>query len=191
MLLSCLLISCTQDATLQKQLKALESRVEGNDNTISELQIEIAALQGRLGTLEDTEATLNLTERNYSLVKSNVGNLLAVVNDIKPYSDGQKISLLIGNPYNMTFDGYTIIVRYSRRLPEFPNVNDPEKRKIWLSEISKYRESQKQKVVVITDKLLPGRWNKTTIVLAPAKPEEIGSIGIKISTNVLVLYGGR
>jgi hypothetical protein len=98
---------------------------------------------------------------------------------------------MIGNPYNMTFDGYTILVRYSRRFPVMAIGNDPEKRKIWLSEFRKYQESQKQKEVAMTDKLLPGRWNKTSIVLAPAKPEEIGSIGIKISTNALVLYGGR
>lgn len=191
MFLSCLLISCTQDATLQKQLKEMESRAEGNDNTISELQTEITTLQYRLDALEDTEAELNLTEKQYSLVKSNVGNLLVVVNDIKPYSDGQKISILVGNPYNMTFDGYTIKIRYSRRWPLSPKGNDPEKRKIWRSELEKYNESQKQKEVVITEKLLPGRWNKATIVLAPAKAEEIGSIRIKILANQVMLYGGR
>ena len=137
---SCLLASCTQDASLQKRIAELESKVEEYDNTIIQQQTDLYALQFRLDALEDVEASLDLTDKSYSLVKSNVGNLLVSCDDIKQYGDGQKISLLIGNPYNMTFDGYTITAIYSRRFPDRPKGNDPENRKIWNSEIKNFYE---------------------------------------------------
>jgi len=37
-------------------------------------------------------------------VKANNGHFLVSCDDVVPYGDGQKITLRIGNPYNITFN---------------------------------------------------------------------------------------
>lgn len=182
-----LIPACTQDTSLQNKVKELEYKIAVIDNSVTNMESELYLIKTQV---EEQEATIDPSSKGYDVAKSKLGNFLVTFKDIKPYGDGQKISLLIGNPYNITFNGYTIDVRHSLRWPEYPKNPDSEARKRWSEEFKKFTESQKEKQFVMTEKLLPGQWNKATIVIAPAKPEEVGSIRIKIFTNQVMLYGG-
>ncbi len=143
----------------------------------------------RLNLLANEEGTLDPAERGFTVVKANNGHFLVSFEDLVAYGDGQRITLRIGNPYNMTFNGFKVSARYGPRSPGMPNMTNADAIKDWSSAYEAWQKSLGQKEVSFTDELQPGRGSTVTMILAPAKAEDVGFIGIKIATNQVSLYG--
>ena len=185
--ISILSVSCTGSGDTGKRLATLESANANLTLKVSIAEWKLSGLELRLNALENNEATLDPTEKGFGIVKTNNGHLLVSCEDLVPYGDGQKISLRVGNPYNMSFNGFTVSARYGPRCPDMPNLSDSTALKQWSSSYSIWEKSLRKKELSFTEVLAPGRWNRISMVLAPAKAEDVGFIGVKISTNQVSL----
>jgi hypothetical protein len=124
-------------------------------------------------------------ERSYERVDGNVGFFLILIDNVEPYLDGQKISLLIGNPNNLTYSGAVLKIGWSARAPEF---SLPPKQ--FSEEMAIYNASRRETKINVTDTLRPGTWNKVSFTIAPAKATEFGNLEIGITTNQVILARG-
>lgn len=177
-----LVVSCSGPPDLERRVTALEA-------ANSDLASKLSAVEFSLKTLTSEEGTLDPTEKGFANMKANNWHFLVSSEDVVPYGDGQKVTLRIGNPYNITFKGFKITARYGTRAPEMPDLSDTEAFKKWSSAYERWQKLLRQKELSFTDELQPGRWNRVAMILAPAKAEEVGFIGIRISTNQVSLFG--
>jgi len=169
----------TQLLDVQRDVKQLQESLIEAETKIYMLQSEKEAL---------TSATFDVSgERSYQKVEANVGTFLVVLEDIQPYLDGQRITLLIGNMNYATFDGVTLKVSWGLRSPLHRKSKSPEPWKAW----KEYRDSKQSKEVKLTDKLRPGAWNKVRFNIAPAKAGEFGELDVRITTGLVSLAAGK
>lgn len=161
-------------------------------NNFTDTTNEIQALKQRIYILElakdsyKTAAFDPTGDKSYQRVDSNIGYFLVLVDNVEPYLDGQKISLLIGNPNNVTYSGAMLKVGWSARMPDF---GLPPKQ--FNDAMNVYTASKKETQINLTDILRPGNWNKVSFTIAPAKSTEFGNLEIGITTNQVSLAGGR
>jgi hypothetical protein len=101
---------------------------------------------------------------------------------VQPYLDGQKLQLRIGNPNLATYSGFKLKAKWG---PRYPTATDTPAR--W----DQWKRSVREKEIESTADLKPGVWNTVEIVLAPAKPDELGYIELSMTTNKVMLYQDR
>jgi len=170
----------------------LQQALSDRDRRITSLETQLKNLTNRLSALEEYKekfhsATFDPTgDRSYQRIDSNVGTFLVVLENAEPYLDGQKVSLLIGNPNNVTYSGVKLDVGWHTRIPASTLI-EPEASKAW----DKFFKSGQQKEINLTDSLRPGAWNKVNFTIAPAKAEEFGSLQIGLTVNQVQMAGGK
>ncbi len=199
------LISCNAEApekkaaalepkvvALEAKVADLEKRLDENAKPTTQHAASIAELQGKVGWLEtrvdiieDEEGTLDPTLKAYAFVKTRAGNLLLAVDNVVPFGDGQKVTFRVGNPHTITFNGFTMKVRYGPREPSYPE------KKFDIAVYNAWQASFREKELKVTESLIPGKWNHVNVVLAPAKPQDIGSLGVRIAIDQVSLLLGR
>jgi len=144
---------------------------------IDELEIKVFDLEFRQN--EFRTAWFDTSEgKGFGRVDANIGFFLVTLENVEPYLDGQKVTLLIGNPHSVAFNGFELKASWSARYPD-RKLPSEEKEKQWKA----FRASQRDKDIKLTNVLRPGVWNKVQFTIAPAKPDEFGRLGISISTN--------
>jgi len=166
------------------------------DETETHAKDEIAKLTLKLLDLEikvrliETQASLYETAwfdttggKGYQRVDANMGYFLVGLEKVEPYLDGQKITLSIGNPGNVTFHGFKIRASWSGRMPA-ANLSPEEKSKVWEAFRS---NKEREKEIALVDSLRPGTWNRVQFIISPKKAEEFGMLGIGITTNEVSL----
>jgi len=166
---------------------ALERKTQELEKKVSELearQTEIATwkdlvstsldgLQFRLLGLENgDEATVDCAQKGYSFARTQLGMLLVKCEDLRPFGDGYRVALRIGNPHAALLLGVNLSVRYGPRPPEDPKAS-------W----AEWTQSLHEKQLKLPDTLRPGAWNRVEIVLAPAKTGDVGFIGVKVEVD--------
>ena len=174
--------------SIKNDIKQLDDRLTA---THKQLYERLQETTGRVVQLESEinhykEARFDPTgEHGFQRVDANIGTFLVVLDNVQPYLDGQKITLLIGNPNYVIFNGLTLNVSWGPREPEWGKIaNDADE----LGKASKaYAEGQHNKEIKLTDTLRPATWNKVRITIAPAKAEQFGQLGISIMTNQVVM----
>jgi hypothetical protein len=172
-------------AALETKVASLEGRVAREAENSVQLQKDLVALEWKVESADDSEAVLDPTDQGYAFVRTRAGSLLVAVDNMTPYGDGQKLTLRIGNPMAITFNGFTVQVKYGRR---FPKTTDSAK---WQEEYKARQDSMREKEMKLTDTLRPGTWNKVTMILAPASPAEVGYLSIRIAVDNVGLADGR
>lgn len=171
-----LMVACGSPPDLERRVAALEA-------ANADLASKLSKLETRVESQATEEAILDPTKKGYALARSNHGRFLMAIDDVAAYADGQKLMLRIGNPYTMTFNGFTLTVSYGPREPEEPSSSDAEALKKYALAYGKWYKALGQKELSFPDGLQPGRWNKVTIIVAPAKVEEVGYVAVKISNR--------
>lgn len=184
------LLCCGGSAEIEKRISALESSRDELSSQVLKANLKVSFLELRLKFLaNEEEGSLDPAEKGFAVVKANNGHFLVTCDDVAPYGDGQKVTIRIANPYNMTFNGFSIAARYGPRAPAMPSGADSETSEKWSAAYDTWQKSLREKQLSLTDDLRPGRWNRVVMILAPAKADEVGFIGIKISTDRVTLYG--
>ena len=140
------------------------------EKRLNNLESDIFLNKLKINGLSTKTAVITPTQKGFS----NMGEFLVAVKKVEPYLDGYKIYLLIGNPTNVTYEGFNLKVKHGRET-DFKNY------RLW-------KKSLKEKNISFVEKLLPGYWNEIELILAPAKPEEIKHIKISIATEEVFLY---
>ncbi|HVS26540.1 MAG TPA: hypothetical protein VHE58_04490 [Burkholderiales bacterium] len=189
-----MLLGCsppTEKDTNQPQ--SLPVDVVSAKNDIKQLEELLAAITRRIVRLESEinqykNATFDPTrEHAFQRVDANVGTFLVVLENVQPYLDGQKITLLIGNLNYVIFNGLTLNVSWGSREPDWSKLNDEERTKA----AEAYISTQHEKEVKLTDILRPATWNKVQFNIAPAKAEQFGELRISITTNQVQMGNAR
>jgi hypothetical protein len=173
------------------------AKTEAENNTQPAALGELSALKTKIGELEQKVFALELYReryesaaldptgsRSYQRVDGNVGYFLVVLENAEPYLDGQKITLLIGNPNNVTFSGVKLKAKWGPRYPEKKQSSQE-----WLEAYQAYTASSQEKEIELTDTLRAGTWNKVQFTIAPAKTDAFGRLEIGINTNQVRLSG--
>ncbi len=157
----------------------LEAQVKALAETVSKVHNEQADLARRVESLSEDEsvALISCTEKGYAFLRTKLGQFLVSCDDMRVYGDGQKITLRIGNPHNITLNGPVLKVKWSPR-PPLQDGKVPAQ-----SEIDAWVKSGGQKEVKLTEAIRPGVWNRVDVVLAPARAEEVALIQIRISVD--------
>jgi hypothetical protein len=158
--------------SLQNQITALKDQLntlQANYNSrISKLETKVLSLWVDANYAQSTQ--LSVTERDYSVVKTNLGNLLFIVQDVSPYANGVKLKLRIGNLNSATFHGIKMDFSWGK------NVGD---------------SFNHHKTVDLTTDLLPGYWTEQDVILAPAKTDEMSYISVIATLNQVGLNSRR
>jgi hypothetical protein len=187
-------VGCSQDSGKPLEQPAgnavLTADVDALKKEVQELKVRVGAiqeLQTKVFQLELARDEFRTTwfdptgAKGYQRVDANIGYFLVTLENVEPYLDGQRVTLLIGNPNSATFSGFEVKASWRIRAPTEGSKNT------W----AEWVNSQQEKVIKLTDTLRAGTWNKVTFIIAPAKAEQFGSLGIAITTNQIVLAGGR
>ena len=165
----------TESKELKAELELMKIEVKRLRERVSILDAKVAVLK-TAQTLFDT-AVLDPSSKGYQRIDANCGFFLISLKEIKPYLDGCKVSLQIGNPSAVVYSGFVLKVKWGKRFDEGQNYDEWEK-------------SLRQKEEKFTQDLKPGLWNKVEINVSPAKPEELGHLEISMKTDVVKLFGG-
>lgn len=183
-----LLSACTPDEEMAQKIKALQEetktqkeRIDILFNENNDLRRDIIEANRKIdfnkfladmnSPLQEATATLGLTEEGYSIVRTRLGTFLLSVDDIKPFANGVKIHMRIGNPQAMTYAGLDFKAEWINATPQ--------------------GEQTHNKDLSITNKILPNSWNKAEIVLSPAKVDEIKEVQLLVIANAVELQARK
>ena len=166
--------------------KASKSMMEDMQKDISDLkamQKDVTDIDSRLAWLEISKesyktAVLEPSQKGYQRLDSNCGIFLVSVQEVKPYLDGCKITLHIGNPASVTYSGFTLRIRWGKRF---------EKGETFASWQKQLHEKEQK----FTEELKPGWWNKVVVTLSPAKPDQFGYLDLSMETDMVKLLQGK
>src|SRR5262249_7141847 len=143
---------------------------------VDSLGWELQNLRGQILVLRSSAAPnyqsvqLDPTEKGYERIDTVSGFFLISCDDAKPYLDGYKLSLRVGNPTTATYSGFRFNVRWGGT---FQSPSDT---------------TFHQKDVSFTNTLKPASWNNVDLVITPATPEEMKSIFVSMETPEMKLY---
>ena len=174
------ILSGCRDEDAQTALTASNARIAQLESDIKNSKVVIRALLSE--TPSEKRTPLDISTKGYDFIESPAGRLLVSCTDAKPYLDGQKLTLNVGNPFLMTFSGFTLRVRYGPRPPATP----PTAAEALISQPA-WEATLKTKDVPFTETLAPGTWTKVELALSPAKAEDLGYVDFKILTNQVSL----
>lgn len=158
------------------RVDALQSKVDELEKTNISTKALADSLKIRLdvaeGTIDNNDrprgASFDPSEHGYSPIYTAYGVFLVSLRDVQPYANGYKATFQFGNPLNLTFSGFEVTVRWGPKRP--PKMHPLQ----WIDWKKEFAQSTQR----LTNVLKPGSWNSVEVVLAPATPENIGTIEI-------------
>ncbi len=166
LLLASLCFSCTQqNQTTALQITKLEKEIEVLKSAIAELKQD-RSWDEFVKSLEST-AYLTPGAGGYSVIQCDLGRMTVQLNDVKPYANGSKITLRIGNLTTATVNG-------AKAKIEWGSVNE---KGIPINESAKNRDFNFNKP------LRPGTWNHVTVILEGVPPVQLGFVRIREMTH--------
>jgi len=164
-------------AKLQLKVNRLESTVE--DNAAS-----IAGINARLNVDESqwSSADFDPMQPGFERIDalSGIGIFAVSVQDVRPFGDGVRVKLGLGNLLTATISGVSLKIKYG---PREPSLTDPN----FAIDFSKWQRAVQSESEGLTASLRPGSWNPVYINLPGIKPQNFGYISISISTKEIVL----
>jgi len=130
-------------------------------NQVARLRQEI--LEMKMKEAVEDSAPISPDQKSYSVVRTLQGLLYVSTDHVEPYLDGFRIHLRIGNPNNVTFDGFQLA--YTTYTTNFYDLRTGTN--------------------AMTVKLTPGRYTPVDFTLAPASMAEVRNCYIRIKLDVI------
>ena len=157
---------------LSRKLDEANTKLATLEGQISDLKNEIDELKKQKAFDDffresDKYAYLTPGDEGYSAIRFDLGVLTVKLDDIKPYANGSKITLRIGNTLSAAIDGLTATLEWGKVDSAGTPIND----------------EAKSKKVTLKEVLPPGAWTKTSLVLDGVKPSELGFVRLKGITH--------
>jgi hypothetical protein len=125
--------------------------IKGLTNDVVSLRDAVVALQR--DSIQFSSVLLDPTSKAFSRIDANNGTFYILIDNSKPYLNGQQISVRIGNPQHVTFRGFELSMVWG----------DPDPQTFKL----------KDKTETFLTTLYPGTWTRVQTVLAPATGGEV------------------
>lgn len=180
----------------QTSTAATDPRVEAVSTQLAELSAELAKAQRqqallleRVGNAERTlrsyapksRVEFDPSESSYLRVDGDLGSFAVAISDVRPFADGVRVTLKLGNLSSATYSGATLRMEYGPRAPSGKGTDPVDAAATWLEALQEREEK-------VSAKLGPGRWNPIQVTLPKIDPKEFGYLAISIETNEIALY---
>lgn len=160
-----------------------------NKSQIENFKYEVESLKIRLSVIEnfitidkynanDKAVIFKPGSNGFASLSTNIGYLFISLDNISKYADGYKVSFFIGNPNVVNIKDLKLNIKYGKSFVEGGN-------------FKKWQDSLKSQIVTVDKVLLPGVWNKITIVLSPATASETGFISLSASVDGIYMSEDR
>lgn len=186
------LIGC-KDAALADKMAGIDKRLTAIETEVSNLKtlrFQVNAISSEVGELRSTmapareEAWLDSSSVGYDFVVTRAGIFPVSFRNVTPVGDGQRVTFVIGNPYNATYAGFKMTVKFGPRYPDAKDFPDKEK---WDAAWKEAIAGEKTREYSLTNVLHPGSWNSVSVVLAPATPRDVGRLQVSLDMNQIRL----
>lgn len=172
-------LAATANSATQADVEALRTEIRA-------LRRQIFKLSSKASQYESV--ALDPTEKGYGRIDTTSGFFLILVRDAKPYLDGYRISLAVGNPSSARYDGFKMKLSWHAPLPEQkPGESDDQ----YSKRMDQWSQSEHEKEFSSIETLQPASWNPITIVVSPATAEEIKMLQIDSMETDRVLLKDR
>lgn len=155
---------------------------KGNEK--SGLEGKVVEIQTQINMLEDNylnttfkktlPALLTPATKGYSAVYTDQGIFFISLESLNQYADGYKATFLIGNPNYATFYSMKLQLQWGRARSEKEDYGN-------------WHEALHSEEIEANTPILPGRWNKVTVVLSPAPANEVGTILVLLEPGQIYL----
>jgi hypothetical protein len=181
-LLICLGCADTKTGPQEQKIGALENQVNAIQKELKDMRLQLL----RLSVKGDMYKSISIdtSDKGFQRLDTSLGSFLVSVNDVKPYSNGYKLVLNVGNPYSASFKGITIKAKWGPAFDSKVSESDEKYYENW-------QKSFREKEETMTDELKPGTWNVLTLILSPAKAEDLGLIELSMSVSQTSLMARR
>jgi hypothetical protein len=147
---------------------------QGTQKEIADLKATVASLKAETDEIKHmasqgymSEAALDVTSKSFAIVDAKVGRFYVRIKSVRPYLDGQKLELEIGNPYATTFGDVTIKLSWG------PKANN-----------NGWETAPRRKEFSDASYLLPGFWTPIEIILDATAPGDLSDVkvGLELKT---------
>jgi len=174
-----LLIGCNET-----KISGLQSAVTAQGQKTAELEKKLSELETKIWFLELTRNPYEravfdpAAQEGFQRVDTSVGTFTVVIEDVKPYADGVKVRLSVGNLTSATVSAGVVKVKWGqRRSKEIPYAD-------WEKTLSETEQK-------ITNDLRPATWNRVTLTLPGIPPEKLGYLEVSMDATQLKMAIGR
>ena len=161
---------------LKNQVVELKATIDEQARSIRLLKFTQQQLKRRNAT-----ATFDTTSEGFQQVDSDISPFLISIHDVKPYGDGTRLTIRIGNVAAADFSGVSLNLQYGRKAPE------SEDGSLDFEELAKPYYATKDKEHKVLERIKASSWNPTTVTLPGVKPDELGYITIAIQASQVFL----
>lgn len=154
------------------------------ENERSVLEEKVDKMQDQINFLEDNylhttfkktlPAEFTPASKGYSAVYTDEGIFFILLENLKQYADGYEATFLIGNPNYATFYDMKLKLQWGHSRTE------RESYETW-------RQSLHSEEIKADVSILPGKWNKVTVVLSPAPASEVGTVYVSLEPGQVSL----
>jgi hypothetical protein len=142
-----------------KEISTLNDQISNIQYRLDRLQVRVDQLFGKDRGGYVDYVVFTPSDKEYATLHANVGYFVVSLDSLKKYGNGYRATFNIGNPNAMIFKGIKVGVQWGEAYPF------------------------KSEEIDINKSLLPGVWNKVSIVLSPATANEIGFIRLALKAN--------
>lgn len=162
--------------------KRLEAQLAGELKKREELDTRVFRLEmaNRLRDTRYQSASFDPSEDGFQRIDTDLGIFAVSLQDMKPYGDGTRLTINLGNPAAASFSNVKLSLRYG---PKLPNFDDPD----FADKAAKAKSAEKTKEQELLKTVQGGSWNPNSITLPGVKPEELGFVEVRLSTSQVFL----
>jgi len=165
------LVSCQENnkaQEIQNQLVAINTKLEALQSENAALKKELQSLKVSMNIQEFMQSNRKIAyltpgETGYSAFEFDLGVLTVSLTDIKPYANGSKVTLRMGNTLSSTINGLKGTFEWGPvDKSGYPSV-----------------EETKTKEIQFPQSLTAGSWTTISVVLEGVPPAEFGFLRLK------------
>lgn len=156
------------------QSEQAEERLVELESQYKYLELQHQFLQAQVNNLRKPVATIRADADGYTITHTEYGALVLSPRGAKPYLDGFKFTVSIGNLSAATFNGGNVSVEWG---PEFSTDLT------W----DEYRAARKEKQVPLTQSFAPGKYTDIELTLTPATATDLRAIQLSFEFDQISL----
>lgn len=178
---------------LQTKIDNLEYDLNGYKYDIESLTKKVDDISFELWELRDDKIYFNCKElkKGFQVLKTQNGSLFVDIKEVKPYLNGYKISLNIGNPNLVTYINPEINVSWNISLDKYFDVRskmlEKQKESKEKIRIPLWTDTLQTKSYCSMKRLLPGIWNEIEIDIPYATLDQLERCTLSITTGTIIL----
>lgn len=167
-------------AKIQADLNSLEKEVGELSKTVEGMRSQLTRVEFSQFTNSHGSITIDpASPKSYQRLDSNTGSFFVSLSDVVPFLDGYKVILNVGNPLDVTYSGFTLDVKWGPRY-DYSKFSVPT--------YTAWSKQLREQKFPYADSLSPGAWNKVSVVISPAKAEDLGYLELSIETDTVQMY---